>query len=117
MKVKDNPSDDFRSMYRHFQRIMDFLRLRSWMQVLDCTAEGSKVISKFLTENKQRFQPNYLFIFLLCFSQCCLLFSMIQEEMVRKKTEPGRLQEAINVLLSLQVRYMSIGISFEADNK
>lgn len=75
-QVRDNPSDDFRSMYRHISRgSWTFSDQDHGWQVSDCTAEGLK---------------------------CCLLFSMMPPEMVGEKMELERLQDAVNVLLSLQ---------------
>jgi beta-amyrin synthase len=36
--------------------------------------------------------------------QCCLLFSMMPQEIVGQKLEPERLFDSVNILLSLQVR-------------
>ncbi|KAL5574126.1 hypothetical protein UlMin_023723 [Ulmus minor] len=75
-QVKDNPSGDFKSMYRHISK-------GSWTysdqdhgwQVSDCTAEGLK---------------------------CCLLLSMMPPEIVGEKMEPKKLYDSVNVLLSQQ---------------
>ncbi|KAF8032388.1 hypothetical protein BT93_D1336 [Corymbia citriodora subsp. variegata] len=75
-QVKDNPSGDFQSMYRHFSNgSWTFSDQDQGWQLSDCTAEG-------LT--------------------CCLLFSQMPPEIVGEKVEPKRLYEAVNILLSLQ---------------
>ncbi|KAJ8431511.1 hypothetical protein Cgig2_009748 [Carnegiea gigantea] len=78
-QVKDNPSGDFKSMYRHISK-------GSWMfsdrdhgwQVSDCTAEGLK---------------------------CCLMLSTMPPEVVGEKMDPERLYDSVNILLSLQELY------------
>nr|AAS83468.1 beta-armyrin synthase [Bupleurum kaoi] len=75
-QVKDNPSGDFKSMYRHISKgSWTFSDQDHGWQVSDCTAEGLK---------------------------CCLLFSMMSPEIVGKKFEPERLYDSVNLLLSLQ---------------
>ncbi|KAJ9549995.1 hypothetical protein OSB04_022538 [Centaurea solstitialis] len=75
-QVKDNPSGDFKSMHRHISEgSWTFSDQDHGWQVSDCTAEGLK---------------------------CCLLFSMIPAEIVGKKMEPKQLNNAVNVLLSMQ---------------
>ncbi|KAK9281096.1 hypothetical protein L1049_003989 [Liquidambar formosana] len=75
-QVKDNPSGDFKSMYRHISKgSWTFSDQDHGWQVSDCTAEGLK---------------------------CCLLFSMMPPEIVGEKMEPERLYDSVNVLLSLQ---------------
>nr|UBR57588.1 oxidosqualene cyclase [Panax ginseng] len=75
-QVKDNPSGDFKSMYRHISKgSWTFSDQDHGWQVSDCTAEGLK---------------------------CCLIFSTMPEEIVGKKMEPERLYDSVNVLLSLQ---------------
>ncbi|EEF48701.1 Cycloartenol synthase, putative [Ricinus communis] len=76
-QVKDNPSGDFKSMYRHISKgSWTFSDQDHGWQVSDCTAEGLK---------------------------CCLLFSMMPSEIVGEKMEPKQLYDAVNILLSLQV--------------
>ncbi|KAL6335549.1 hypothetical protein AAG906_030678 [Vitis piasezkii] len=75
-QVKDNPSGDFKSMYRHISKgSWTFSDQDHGWQVSDCTAEGLK---------------------------CCLLFSMMAPEIVGTKMEPERLFDSVNILLSLQ---------------
>ncbi|KAL5547396.1 hypothetical protein UlMin_007083 [Ulmus minor] len=75
-QVRENPSGDFKSMYRHISKgSWTFSDQDHGWQVSDCTAEGLK---------------------------CCLLFSMMSPEIVGKKMEPEKLYDSVNVLLSLQ---------------
>ncbi|XP_027114474.2 beta-amyrin synthase-like isoform X1 [Coffea arabica] len=75
-QVTDNPSGDFRSMYRHISKgAWTFSDQDHGWQVSDCTAEALK---------------------------CCLLFSTMPPEIVGEKVEPERLYDAVNILLSLQ---------------
>ncbi|GFP95109.1 beta-amyrin synthase 1 [Phtheirospermum japonicum] len=75
-KVKEDPSGDFRSMYRHISKgSWTFSDQDHGWQVSDCTAEGLK---------------------------CCLLFSMMPHEIVGEKMEPEGLYNAVNILISLQ---------------
>ncbi|XP_030973245.1 beta-amyrin synthase-like [Quercus lobata] len=75
-QVKDNPSGDFKSMYRHISKgSWTFSDQDHGWQVSDCTAEGLK---------------------------CCLLFSMMPPEIVGEQMEPERFYDSVNVLLSLQ---------------
>nr|A0A0S2IHL6.1 RecName: Full=Beta-amyrin synthase 1; Short=KsBAS1 [Kalopanax septemlobus]ALO23119.1 beta-amyrin synthase [Kalopanax septemlobus] len=75
-QVKDNPSGDFKSMYRHISKgSWTFSDQDHGWQVSDCTAEGLK---------------------------CCLIFSTMPEEIVGKKMEPELLYNSVNILLSLQ---------------
>uniref|UniRef100_A0A7N2LTD2 Terpene cyclase/mutase family member n=1 Tax=Quercus lobata TaxID=97700 RepID=A0A7N2LTD2_QUELO len=77
-QVKDNPSGDFKSMYRHISKgSWTFSDQDHGWQVSDCTAEGLK---------------------------CCLLFSMMPPEIVGEQMEPERFYDSVNVLLSLQSR-------------
>ncbi|KAI4307893.1 hypothetical protein L6164_031020 [Bauhinia variegata] len=75
-QVKENPSGDFKSMFRHISKgswtVSD--QDHGW-QVSDCTAESLK---------------------------CCLLISMMPREMVGDKLEEEWIYEAVNVILSLQ---------------
>ncbi|KAL6334610.1 hypothetical protein AAG906_019245 [Vitis piasezkii] len=76
MQVKDNPSGDFKSMYRQISKgSWTFSDQDHGWQVSDCTAEGLK---------------------------CCLLFSMMAPEIVGMIMEPERLFDSVNILLSLQ---------------
>nr|BBI55112.1 multifunctional oxidosqualene cyclase [Bauhinia forficata] len=75
-QVKDNPSGDFKSMYRHISKgAWTFSDQDNGWQVSDCTAEGLK---------------------------CCLLFSMLPPEIVGEEMDPERLYDSVNLLLSLQ---------------
>ncbi|XP_024994925.1 shionone synthase-like [Cynara cardunculus var. scolymus] len=75
-QVKDNPSGDFESMHRHISKgSWTFADQDHGWQVSDCTAEGLK---------------------------CCLLLSMMPPEIVGKKMAPEQLNNAVDVLLSLQ---------------
>ncbi|KAG2725920.1 hypothetical protein I3760_01G088600 [Carya illinoinensis] len=75
-QVKDNPSGDFKSMFRHISKgSWTFSDQDHGWQVSDCTAEGLK---------------------------CCLLFSMMPPEIVGEKIEPQQFYDSVNVLLSLQ---------------
>ncbi|TKY72083.1 Beta-amyrin synthase [Spatholobus suberectus] len=75
-QITDNPSGDFKSMYRHISKgSWAFSDKDNGWQVSDCTAECLK---------------------------CCLLFSMMPQEIVGEKMEPEKLYDSINVILSLQ---------------
>ncbi|PSS01328.1 Taraxerol synthase [Actinidia chinensis var. chinensis] len=75
-QVKDNPSGDFKKMFRHISKgSWTFSDQDHGWQVSDCTAEGLK---------------------------CCLLLSQLPPEFVGEKHEPERLYDAVNVMLSLQ---------------
>ncbi|KAJ0075354.1 hypothetical protein Patl1_35106 [Pistacia atlantica] len=75
-QIKDNPSGDFKSMFRHFSKgAWTFSDQDHGWQVSDCTAESLK---------------------------CCLLLSMLPAEIVGEKIKPERLYEAVNFILSLQ---------------
>ncbi|GMN63101.1 hypothetical protein TIFTF001_032177 [Ficus carica] len=68
-QVKQNPSGDFKSMYRHISKgSWTFSDQDQGWQVSDCTAEGLK---------------------------CCLLLSMMPPEIVGEKLEPERLCDAV----------------------
>ncbi|XP_034695887.1 beta-amyrin synthase-like [Vitis riparia] len=83
-QVKDNPSGDFKSMYRHISKgSWTFSDQDHGWQVSDCTAEGLK---------------------------CCLLFSMMAPEIVGMKMEPVRLFDSVNILLSLQSKNGGLAI-------
>ncbi|WJZ95700.1 hypothetical protein VitviT2T_014448 [Vitis vinifera] len=83
-QVKDNPSGDFKSMYRHISKgSWTFSDQDHGWQVSDCTAEGLK---------------------------CCLLFSMMAPEIVGMKMEPERLFDSVNILLSLQSKNGGLAI-------
>ncbi|RDX63311.1 Beta-amyrin synthase, partial [Mucuna pruriens] len=75
-QVTDNPSGDFKNMYRHISKgSWTFSGKDHGWQVSDCTAECLK---------------------------CCLLLSMLPQEIVGEKMEPEKLYDSINVILSLQ---------------
>ncbi|XP_042490754.1 beta-amyrin synthase-like [Macadamia integrifolia] len=75
-QVQDNPSGDFRSMYRHISKgSWTFSDQDHGWQVSDCTAEGLKVT---------------------------LLLSLMPPELVGEALEPHRLYDAVNIILSLQ---------------
>ncbi|GLT53699.1 hypothetical protein SLA2020_269540 [Shorea laevis] len=75
-QVKDNPSGDFISMFRHISKGgWPFSEQDHGWQVSDCTAEALK---------------------------CCLLLSMLPSEIAGEKMDPRRLYDAVNVILSLQ---------------
>ncbi|KAG5569822.1 hypothetical protein H5410_059588 [Solanum commersonii] len=75
-QVKDNPSGDFKGMYRHISKgSWAFADQDHGWQVSDCTAEA-------LT--------------------CCLLFSTMPPELVGEAMDPVRLYDSVNVILSLQ---------------
>ncbi|KAA8528202.1 hypothetical protein F0562_035547 [Nyssa sinensis] len=75
-QVKDNPSGDFKSMYRHISKgSWTFSDQDHGWQLSDCTAEGLN---------------------------CCLLMSQMPLEIVGEKLEPQRLYDAVNIILSLQ---------------
>ncbi|KAF7844819.1 Beta-amyrin synthase [Senna tora] len=75
-QVKDNPSGDFKSMYRHISKgSWTFSSQDEGLGVSDCSAEGLK---------------------------CCLLLSTLPSELVGEKIEPQRLYDCVNFLLSLQ---------------
>ncbi|XP_054790483.1 beta-amyrin synthase-like isoform X2 [Prosopis cineraria] len=75
-QVKNNPSGDFKSMYRHISKgSWTFSDQDNGLQVSDCTAEALK---------------------------CCLLLSKLPPEIVGEKMKPERFFDAVNILLSLQ---------------
>ncbi|KAL8554125.1 hypothetical protein ACS0TY_002376 [Phlomoides rotata] len=75
-QVKDNPSGDFKSMYRHISKgAWTFSDQDHGWQVSDCTAEALK---------------------------CCLLLSMMPPEIVGEPMKIEGLYNAVNVILSLQ---------------
>ncbi|KAI4353627.1 hypothetical protein L6164_002560 [Bauhinia variegata] len=75
-QVKENPSGDFKRMFRHINKgSWTFSDQDHALQVSDCTAEGLK---------------------------CCLLLSMMPREIVGEKLEAEWMYEAVNVILSLQ---------------
>ncbi|KAI3974432.1 hypothetical protein MKX01_017925 [Papaver californicum] len=75
-QVKDNPSGDFKSMYRHNSKgSWTFSDQDHGWQVSDCTAEG--LIG-------------------------CLLFSQMSPEIVGEKMANERLYDSVEILLSLQ---------------
>nr|BAF35580.1 multifunctional triterpene synthase [Kandelia candel] len=75
-QVTENPSGDFRRMFRHISKgSWTFSDKDHGWQVSDCTAESLK---------------------------CCLLFSMMPPELVGRKMEPQRVYDAVNVIISLQ---------------
>nr|AHF49822.1 bAS [Maesa lanceolata] len=75
-QVKDNPSGDFKKMFRHISKgSWTFSDQDHGWQVSDCTAEGLK---------------------------CCLMLSQLPPELVGEKHDPQLLYEAVNVILSLQ---------------
>jgi beta-amyrin synthase len=75
-QVKENPSGDFRKMFRHISKgSWTFSDQDHGWQVSDCTAEGLK---------------------------CCLMLSQLPPEIVGSKHEAERLYDAVNVILSLQ---------------
>lgn len=45
--------------------------------------------------------------FFVLFFQCCLMFSVMPPEIVGEKMEPEGLYNAVNILISLQVYYIS----------
>ncbi|KAI4353658.1 hypothetical protein L6164_002590 [Bauhinia variegata] len=76
MKVKENPSGDFKSMFHHISKgSWTFFDQDHGLQVSDCTAESL---------------------------QCCLLLSMMPREMVGEKLETEWIYEAVNFILSIQ---------------
>ncbi|KAL1205676.1 Beta-amyrin synthase [Cardamine amara subsp. amara] len=75
-QVRENPSGDFKSMYRHISKeAWTFSDQDHGWQVSDCTADGLK---------------------------CCLLFSMLAPDIVGPKQDPERLYDSVNILLTLQ---------------
>ncbi|GJW66275.1 beta-amyrin synthase, partial [Tanacetum coccineum] len=75
-QVKDNPSGDFKSMHRHISKgSWTFSEQDQGWQVSDCTAEALK---------------------------CCLLFATMPPEVVGEKMKPEQLNNAVNIILSLQ---------------
>nr|POF03625.1 beta-amyrin synthase 1 [Quercus suber] len=74
--VRDNPSGDFKRMYRHISKgSWTFSDQDHGLQVSDCTAHSLK---------------------------CCLLFSTMPSEVVGENLELDRLFDSVNILLSLQ---------------
>ncbi|KAF3627661.1 hypothetical protein FXO37_29751 [Capsicum annuum] len=75
-QVKDNPSGDFKAMYRHISKgSWTFSDQDHGWQVSDTTAEALR---------------------------CCLLFSTLPSELVGEAMEPARLYDSVNIILSLQ---------------
>ncbi|XP_057805582.1 beta-amyrin synthase 2-like isoform X2 [Salvia miltiorrhiza] len=75
-QVKENPSGDFKSMYRHISKgSWTFSDQDQGWQVSDCTAEALK---------------------------CCLLFSIMPPETVGQKMEAEGFYNAVNIIISLQ---------------
>ncbi|XP_062078769.1 beta-amyrin synthase-like [Humulus lupulus] len=75
-QVKDNPSGNFKSMYRHISKgSWTFSDQDHGWQVSDCTAESLK---------------------------CCLFLSLLPPKIVGEKIQLERLCDSVNVLLSLQ---------------
>ncbi|XP_016541105.2 beta-amyrin synthase isoform X2 [Capsicum annuum] len=75
-QVKDNPSCDFKGMYRHISKgSWTFSDQDHGWQVSDTTAEALR---------------------------CCLLFSTMPSELVGEAMEPARLYDSVNIILSLQ---------------
>ncbi|XP_048233507.1 lupeol synthase-like [Ricinus communis] len=75
-QVTENPSGDFRSMFRHISKgSWTFSDKDHGWQVSDCTAESLK---------------------------CCLLISMMPSKIVGEKMEAEKLYDAVNIILSLQ---------------
>ncbi|KAI4332357.1 hypothetical protein L6164_017274 [Bauhinia variegata] len=75
-QMRENPSGDFKSMYRHNRKgAWTFNDQDHGWQVSDCTAESLK---------------------------CCLLFSMLPKEKVGDKLEIEWIYEAVNFLLTMQ---------------
>ncbi|KAK2632375.1 hypothetical protein EUGRSUZ_L01637 [Eucalyptus grandis] len=95
MQVNENPSVDFKYMYHRISKGSWTLsdQDHGW-QVSDCTAEALKVILLWI-HCIRRFNP-------ILHCPCCLLFSMMPPEIVGDKMEPGRLYDAVNILLSQQ---------------
>ncbi|KAL4565307.1 hypothetical protein LXL04_029395 [Taraxacum kok-saghyz] len=76
MQVKDNPSRDFKSMHRHISKgSWSFSDQDHGWQGSDTTAEALK---------------------------CCLLFSTMPPELVGENMKPEQLNDAVDVILSLQ---------------
>ncbi|KAI9115657.1 hypothetical protein K1719_013326 [Acacia pycnantha] len=77
-QVKNNPSGDFKSMYRHISKgSWTFTDQDVGLQVSDCTAEALK---------------------------CCLLLSKLPPEVVGEKMEPEKMFDSVNIMLSLQTK-------------
>ncbi|CAH8357721.1 unnamed protein product [Eruca vesicaria subsp. sativa] len=75
-QVRENPSGDFKSMYRHSSKgAWTFSDRDHGWQVSDCTAEALK---------------------------CCLLLSIMPADVVGQKMDPEHLYDSVNLLLSLQ---------------
>ncbi|PPD74807.1 hypothetical protein GOBAR_DD28264 [Gossypium barbadense] len=75
-QVRDNPSGDFKRMFRHISKgSWTFSDRDHGWQVSDCTAESLK---------------------------CCVNFALMAPEMVGNKMEDEQFYDAVNVLLSLQ---------------
>ncbi|XP_022642738.1 beta-amyrin synthase-like isoform X3 [Vigna radiata var. radiata] len=75
-QITDNPSGDFNSMYRHISKgSWAFSDKDHGWQVSDTTAESLK---------------------------CCLLLSMLPQEIVGERMDPTKLYDAVNVILSFQ---------------
>ncbi|CAN4096433.1 unnamed protein product [Withania somnifera] len=76
VQVKDNPSGDFKGMYRHISKgSWTFSGQDHGWQASDTTVEALR---------------------------CCLLFSTMPSELVGEAIEPARLYDSVNLILSLQ---------------
>ncbi|CAN8271192.1 unnamed protein product [Cochlearia groenlandica] len=75
-QIRENPSCDFKSMYRHISKgAWTFSDRDHGWQVSDCTAEALK---------------------------CCMLLSMMPANIVGQKIDHEHLYDSVNLLLSLQ---------------
>ncbi|XP_050231955.1 lupeol synthase-like isoform X2 [Mercurialis annua] len=75
-QVTENPSGDFKRMFRHISKgSWTFSDKDHGWQVSDCTAESLK---------------------------CCLLLSMMPSEIIGEKMEPEKMYDAVNIIFSLQ---------------
>ena len=98
-------------MYRHISKgAWTFSMQDHGWQVSDCTAEGLKVIPQLYQNKLPKLQ-----ILEVCFKaesyipkhslfQVAILFSQMSPDLVGEKMETPRFYDAVNVILSLQVR-------------
>ena len=98
-------------MYRHISKgAWTFSMQDQGWQVSDCTAEGLKVMPTLirlwfiLTLPRFISKEKYWILAKPTIFQVALLFSQMSQDLVGKKMETDRFYDAVNVILSLQVR-------------
>ena len=118
LKIQENPSGDFRSMYRHPCKGAWMLadRDHGW-PVSDCTAEALKVLYCCTQKSRKKnvcLSCNYMDLhvpnnsMLSFLIQALLLLSEMPTDVVGEKIEVKRLYEAVDFILNLQVLKLNI---------